>query len=114
MSSDLSRIREYILDAILCLCLSRSKISTTEGHKRHTPDQIEKIRAYNSSREITDDMRKKWSATRLGNTPTKVEYPPIDELLKLIDETNRSQVAKTLGVAFSSLNKYLKRRGVEF
>lgn len=84
-----------------------------KGHSRHTPEQIEKIKEYNRNRTITCEMRQKWSKTRLGNTPTKANYPPIEELIKMIKQTNRNQVAKNLGVNYASLTKYLTRREVK-
>lgn len=93
---------------------TREKMSKANiGHSRHTKEQIESIRKYNITREITDDMRKKWSKTRLGNTKTKIKYPPISELVSMIEKSSKNKVAKQLGVNFSSLNKYLKRRNIE-
>ena len=92
---------------------TREKMSkANKGHSRHTPEQIEIIKAYNQTREITDSMRTKWSETRLGNTPTKANYPPLDELATMIENSSRNQVAKQLGVTYNSLTKYLQRRGV--
>lgn len=93
---------------------TKAKISkSNKGHRRHTVDQIEKIKEYNRNREITNSMREKWSKTRLGNTPTKINYPSTEELVLMIEKSSKNKVAKQLGVTFSSLNKFLKRRGIK-
>lgn len=91
---------------------AKAKISkVTKGHRRHTPEQIQILKAHGSNREITQDMRDKWSATRLGNTPTKATYPPLNELIQLVENLGWNKTAKQLGIDYSSLAKYLKRRG---
>lgn len=92
---------------------ARQKISkANKGQRRHTQDQIQSIKTHNQSRSITDETRKKWSETRLNNTPTKAKYPPDEVLIQMIDNSSRNQVAKMLGIGFASLSKYLKRRGL--
>lgn len=93
---------------------TKAKISVSnKGHSRHTSAQIEKIKEHNRNRQITDEMRKKWSKTRLGNTITKANYPPIEELISMIEKSSKNKVAKQLGITFSSLNKFIKRRGIK-
>lgn len=49
----------------------------------------------------------------LGRTPTKVTYPPVDELVSRISQSSVLRVSKELGVSDVALRKYLRNRGVD-
>jgi hypothetical protein len=93
---------------------ARLKISkVTQGHKRHTPEQLAAIKKHNTTRVISHQLREKWSNIRLGYTSTKCNYPSIENLIKMIEKSSVNAVAKELGITFASLSKYLKRRSIK-
>lgn len=106
--------KQYIANCSRKITLeTKIKISkATKGHKWHTAEQIDAIKISNSNRKITDETREKWSNARLNNSPTKANYPPLDELIKMIESTSLNLVSKQLGITFSSLKKYLQRRNI--
>ena len=52
------------------------------------------------------------SLTRLTNRPTKIEWPPIEELVALLAESNYSAVGRSLGVTDNAVRKYVSRRTI--
>lgn len=48
-----------------------------------------------------------------SNCETKVDYPPVDELLSMLDGKSFESVAKELGVSSNAVRKYLRNRGVD-
>lgn len=42
-----------------------------------------------------------------------IDYPPIDEILKIVQETNWLQAGKRIGCSDTGLRKYLRRNGVD-
>lgn len=90
----------------------RKRSIANKGHRRHTPEQIEAIRQSNKNRIVSEETRKKFSETRLNHTPTKANYPPLNELIKMVNELGVYKVSLQLNITYSSLSKYLKRRGI--
>jgi hypothetical protein len=48
---------------------------------------------------------------RVGKVPTKIVWPPAEELVRLLSVSNFSQVAKQLGVSDNAVRKHLKVHG---
>jgi len=83
----------------------------SKGHSRHTPEQIKAIKESNSNRVIEDSTRKIWSEQRLGKNE-KIKWPPNDELLLMVKNSNLTEVAKLFNTSYSNLKKRLKRRNL--
>jgi hypothetical protein len=83
----------------------------SKGHSRHTPEQIKAIKESNSNRVIEDSTRKIWSEQRLGKNE-KIKWPPNDELLLMVKNSNLTEVAKLFNTSYSNLKKRLRRRNL--
>lgn len=82
-----------------------------KGHKRHTPEQIQKIIETNKIRTISDETKILWSKQRLGKNE-KIEWSPDNELLLKVKEIGFSETAKLFNTCYSNVKKRLKRRNL--
>lgn len=82
-----------------------------KGHSRHTPKQIDAIKKHNQERTISDDTRKLWSEQRLGKNE-KIKWPPDNELLLMVKNSNFTEVAKIFNTSYSNVKKRLRRRNL--
>lgn len=52
-------------------------------------------------------------SSKLGKN-SKIEWPPLEDLVSKIKETNVLKVSKELGVSDNSIRKHLNRRGIDY
>jgi hypothetical protein len=57
-------------------------------------------------------LNKAWVKTWYGPLPTKIEWPPVEEVAKLVKSTNFSHAGRVLGVSDNAVRKFLKKNRV--
>lgn len=53
------------------------------------------------------------SLRKTSGVDTKIEYPPTEDLIEMIEKSSFSAVSRELGISDNAIRGYLKRRGVD-
>lgn len=110
---NLSAVRAE-LERCQLLCATCHRIK----HSRQDKKFIQFVNAY--SFRLTPELRscvdcgvkitnRATRCHKCASTRERIAWPPDDDLLQMVEETNIHQVSKRLGVAYNSLKKKLKR-----